>query len=84
MVSSAAVTAPGSLSTRLMCATEFCVFSKTNFWMSALDQPSLAIVRICSPASTTTYCGWPLVLAWCFMSSQSDVSTPLAVLESWL
>ncbi len=84
VVSSAAVSVPASRSVRLRWATELCVFSYTNCWISFLDQPSLAMVRMCSPASTTQYCGWPLVLPWCFMSSQREVRTPLAVLESWL
>ena len=40
----------GALEVRDACSV---VFSKTNFRMSALDQPSAAMVRMCSPASTT-------------------------------
>src|SRR5205809_2647530 len=48
---------PGSIgpdmrAVRLRCAWVFCVCSKTNRRMSFLPQPSLAIVRMCSPAST--------------------------------
>ena len=52
-VSSSGFTAPGNRAVRLKCATVFVVFSKMNLRMSAFDQLSAAIVRMCSPASTT-------------------------------
>jgi hypothetical protein len=52
--------------------------------LSALVQPSAAIVFMCSPAMITQYCGWPITLPEMRMSSAQVVRMPSAVLDSWL
>src|SRR5438094_3912499 len=82
--SSPGCTGPGMRWVRLRCAREFLVWSKRNCRISFLVQPLPAMVRMCSPARATTYCGCRPAPPECCIESASVVSTPSASGESWL